>query len=191
VNRKGPLSMKLTLLTKLIAVLAIIGTFVLTYAIAIPAYASPTHTQIQSPNTGFPPNAIWWWTGTNIQAWLGTQECDNVSGVHYNLHVQNKGGGVDFHNYHISAIPGYDPSYYNWKVVDTGGTRSVGERDYSYGTFFTLGDASSYVAGDFTYDIGNDTGDNNFSSAVYNIPISNFFATVYNDRNLACEHRIV
>ena len=187
--------MEHTWFMKLVAVLTIIGAFLLISGTASPTYASSTHIDSSQPNAGFPGNALWTWTGTNIQAWLGPQECDSTSGVHYNLHVQNKGGGTDFHNYHISGVRGNDALYYKWIVVDVGGTQGNSTRGYEQPNFYSLDDAALYTLGDFTYDLGNDTGNSSLANAFYNYSRNGiasynkaYFVTVYNDRNLDCEH---
>ncbi len=64
---------------------------------------------------GFPPNAVWTWSGKFTQAWLGPLENDAASGNHVNLHIQPLGGGnkgEEYSNYHIT---------YNGIVKDEGG----------------------------------------------------------------------
>ena len=115
------------------------------------------------PKPSFPFDSVWrWWNG-KVQVWISRIEYDGASGVHFNIHIQPRGGGFDRANYHVQfSKTGSD---YRWTISNSVENQAYAiERDYQVSWPMSAIDAAYQVALDIAFEITRVVGDGNIYS---------------------------
>lgn len=103
------------------------------------------------PKPTFPSDSVWSWWNDRLQVWISRIEYDGASSIHFNIHIQPRGGGFDRANYHVQFSKG---SSYLWTI-----SNSVEDRAYAIDSNYQVSgsmsaiDAANQAAMDITSEI--------------------------------------